>query len=109
MKTFLLYTLLYLTPMIGLCQNKKVIYKDGDALSYQIGYIDNSGKKDSCWVAYNESNKIVSKANFKNGVKDGEWAVYYNNGNIYIEMFYSNGVLVSGKRWDENGTLIEER
>jgi 1,4-dihydroxy-2-naphthoate octaprenyltransferase len=50
-----------------------------------------------------------SKANFKNGVKDGEWVVYYNNGNIYIEMFYSNGVLVSGKRWDENGTLIEER
>ena len=109
MKRFLLHIVLCLIPVVGLSQTKKVIYKDTIDSSYQIGYINKFGQKDSCWFFYGNTNNILATANYKNGIKNGEWITYYKNGNIHIKMYYLNGILVSGKRWDENNNLLEER
>lgn len=109
MKSFLSYILLSLIPMFGISQTKKVFYKDTSDSSYQTGYVNKLGQKDSCWISYDKSGNILSKANFKNGSKNGEWVIYDERGNIIFELNYSNGVLVSGKRWDSNGNLVEEK
>jgi hypothetical protein len=67
MKKIFLYFLLYLVPFLGVSQLKKVVYKDNSGFSHQQGFINQLGNKDSCWVYYDDSGKISSIANYKNG------------------------------------------
>jgi|688.fasta_scaffold58078_4 antitoxin component YwqK of YwqJK toxin-antitoxin module len=109
MKKIFLYFLLYLVPFLGVSQLKKVVYKDNSGFSHQQGFINQLGNKDSCWVYYDDSGKISSIANYKNGIKNGDWLIYHNNGKLSFEMKYSNGKMMYGRRWDEDGNLIEEK
>jgi antitoxin component YwqK of YwqJK toxin-antitoxin module len=109
MKKFFLKILLICTPFLGISQLDKVVYRTSDDKISQIGYFNNQGKKDSCWVSYHKNGVISGKAFYSNGIKNGEWFVYNENGGLLFELRYSSGVLVQGKRWDEHGNLIDSK
>ena len=90
-------------------QSKKTIYKDTTGKVVEEGYFTNDGKRDSIWVRYNDNGFIIATASFDKGVKNGVWETFSDKGNKLFEMVYLNGKMVSGKRWDENGVLVESK
>lgn len=107
MKT-LIFSLLISCPMIMKSQHKKIIVKDGNNQIEQIGFLNQNNQKDSSWSFFN-GDKIISQGFFKNGVKDGPWLSYYDNQKPSIEIVYNLGEKILGRRWDENGNLIETK
>jgi antitoxin component YwqK of YwqJK toxin-antitoxin module len=76
---------------------------------YQIGYFNQVNQKDSLWLMYNNTGKLIGSANYKNGVKEGLWEIYNDYGIKKIELLYVNNVKISVKEWDDNGLLINNK
>jgi antitoxin component YwqK of YwqJK toxin-antitoxin module len=90
-------------------QNNKTTFKDATGKVVEEGYYTNDGKRVSLWVRYNENGSVIATASFNDGVKNGVWETFSDNGLKLFELVYLNGKMVSGKRWDENGVLIETK
>ena len=43
-------------------QDKQVVIKNPNGSIKEIGFISSDGKKDSTWVRYNETGKVLGKA-----------------------------------------------
>ena len=90
-------------------QDKQVVIKNSDGSIKETGFITSDGKKDSTWVRYDESGKILATASFSNGVKNGVWETYNDKGVKLYEIVYENNNKKYGKHWDDNGVLIETK
>ena len=59
-------------------------------------------------VLFNENGDIIERYFFnKVGEKDGKWTFWYENGQKESEETYKDGEMISSKKWDEDGNLIE--
>lgn len=99
--------------------NPKIAYA---TLYYNTGKLQAKGKylneqKDSVWTFYDESGKLLSSENYKEGKKNGKAVIYYQNGDIAEERFYKmdnpegtfklyyEGKKIKGEGNYENGKL----
>ena len=90
-------------------QDKQVVIKNPNGSIKEIGFITSDGKKDSTWVRYDETGKVLGKASFTNGLKNGLWETYNDKGIKLYEIVYENNTKKYGRHWDENGILIETK
>ena len=107
MKTLITLFFLILTISVS-AQNKQVTTMSNGSIE-EIGYLTSDGKKDSVWTRYNDNGVIIALAHFNKGVKDGLWETYNDKGVKLFEILYVGGCKKYGKRWDDNGVLIEEK
>jgi hypothetical protein len=52
---------------------------------------------------YDSLGRLNCSAEYKYGIQTGEQYFFYKNGNVFSKSYFSNGVLDSGKFYDENG------
>lgn len=105
MKT-LIFSLLIFCPMMMKSQHKQMVVRNEKNQIEQIGFLNQNNQKDSSWTFFSDD-KIISQGFFKNGLKDGSWLSYYGNQKPSIEIVYNVGEKILGRRWDENGNLVE--
>lgn len=108
MKNFVLILFLILALKAN-AQDKKIITMNGNGSIEEVGYLTSEGKKDSTWIRYNNMGIIIGTAQFSHGVKHGVWEIYNDNGVKLFEIVYVDGNKTHGKRWDENGILIDNK
>lgn len=107
MKT-LIFSLLIFCPMMMKSQHKQMVVRNEKNQIEQIGFLNQNNQKDSSWTFFSDD-KIISQGFFKNGLKDGSWLSYYGNQKPSIEIVYNVGEKILGRRWDENGNLVETK
>ena len=109
MKTFLTLSVFLLSTMLVSAQKTKFVVKYDNNTIQQIGYFNQANQKDSLWLMYNNTGKLIGSAHYKNGVKEGLWEIYNDYGVKKIELLYVNNVKISVKEWDDNGLLINNK
>jgi antitoxin component YwqK of YwqJK toxin-antitoxin module len=57
---------------------------------------------------WNSSGGLVEEAHWRFGIFDGSVRTWHDNGRLAKEEQYEQGILLSRKEWDENGTLTRE-
>jgi antitoxin component YwqK of YwqJK toxin-antitoxin module len=90
-------------------QDKKIVIMNGNGSIEEVGYLTAEGKKDSTWTRYNDMGIVIGTAQFSQGKKHGVWETYNHKGVKLFEIVYVDGSKKSGKRWDENGILIDSK
>lgn len=109
MKTFLLLTMFGLSSMLMNAQKTKFVVKHDNNTIQQIGYFNQFNQKDSLWLMYNNTGKLIGTAYYKNGMKEGLWEIYNDYGVKKFELLYVNNIKINVKEWDENGLLINNK
>lgn len=105
----LILTLFLILALEANAQDKKIVTMNGNGSIEEVGYLTSEGKKDSTWTRYNDKGIIVGTAQFSQGKKHGVWETYSEKGVKLFEIVYIDGNKTHGKRWDENGVLIETK
>ena len=108
MKNFVLILFLILALEAN-AQDKQIITMNGHGSIEEVGYLTSDGKKDSTWTRYNDMGIVIGTAQFSQGKKHGIWETYNDKGVKLFEIVYVDGSKKSGKRWDENGILVETK
>ena len=64
-------------------------------------------KLDGLWTEWYENGRKIIKGINKDGRRDGLWTWWYENGQKEGEDNYKDGELISGKKWNEDGSVKE--
>ena len=86
--------------------NGKQEYKEKNGVIIKGNYKD--GLADGLQERYYPSGKLYGKINIINNKVEGTETTYYENGKIISELNYTQGKLISGKIYYENGDLLSK-
>ena len=64
-------------------------------------------KLDGLWTEWNENGRKKIKGINKDGRRDGLWTWWYENGQKKEEVTFKDGEMISGKKWNKDGTEKE--
>ena len=87
-------------PVTGIVKDK---YENGQLKlerTHKDGYLDGLSRT---WY---ENGQLYVEINYKDGKKDGVGRNWYENGQLNEEGEWQEGVIISIKRWDEDGKPI---
>jgi len=91
MKTYSYF--IFLILFIAACSSERFVeVKDDEGNLLEKYQVDKDGTKNGSYESY-YSGKLVSKANYKEGIESGKRVIFYENGNPEIEENYRNGAL----------------
>ena len=68
------------------------------------GEYDN-GSQEGLWEYYWENGNKKAEGSFSDNYQEGVWTFWYENGQKESEIEFKNGELISGKRWNEDGSV----
>lgn len=75
------------------CSSERMVeVKDDDGNLLERYQVNKDGTRTGIYESYNEG-KIVSKANYKEGIQSGKRVIFFENGNLEIEENYKEGAL----------------
>ena len=77
-----------------------------DQIKYEASY--NNGKLDGLLKKYHSNGNIKSEEPYINGERHGTYTAWSLDGNVVGEIVYDNSMIVSKKRWDDEGNLLED-
>ena len=86
--------------------NGKQEYKEKNGVIIKGNFKD--GLADGLQERYYPSGKLYGKINIINNKVEGTETTYYENGKIISELNYTQGKLISGKIYYENGDLLSK-
>jgi len=88
------YTYLFVIALcLSACSSERFVeVKDNDGNLVERYLADKDGIKVGIYESYN-GGKLVSKANYKEGIQSGKRVIFFENGNPEIEEHYKNGSL----------------
>ena len=90
-------------PVDGILYEK---YPNGNLCYYSFYH---NGIPNGQRVRYYESGKIESSCVMDTGTIDGAYVEWYENGNVRMEKTCKYGLVLSMKRYDESGNVVEEK
>ena len=64
-----------------------------------------AGKGSGLWIFWHPNGEKFSEGNLIGVKKDGIWTYWSKNGKKESEEVYEDGVLISVKEWNEDGTI----
>ena len=80
----------------------------GDGKEYIVGHlIIKDGEQDGKFTKWYENGQKQLDGNLKDGEQDGKFTEWYENGQKWSEGTFKDGKLISGKRWNEDGSVKE--
>jgi len=80
------------------------VFQVVDDMKVPIGKMKN-GKKDGLWTSWYENGQKESEETFKDGKRDGLWTWWYENGQKKEEVTFKDGEMISGKKWNKDGSV----
>ena len=83
-----------------------IVYQLIGGSKYILGEVKN-GKKDGLWTPWYENGQKESEETFKDGKRDGLGTWWYENGQKIEEVIFKDGEMISGKKWNKDGTVKE--
>lgn len=88
------YSYLFLVAILGIaCSSERFVeVKDDDGNLLEKYQVDKEGTRNGSYESYYEG-RLVSKANYKEGIESGKRVIFYDNGSPEIEENYKNGAL----------------
>ena len=88
------YTSLLLVAILALaCSSERFVeVKDEQGNLVEKYQVNKEGTRNGIYESY-YNGKLVSKANYKEGIESGKRVIFYENGNPEIEENYKNGAL----------------
>ena len=99
--------ILFLVTLFAVsCSSERFVeVKDDNGNLLEKYQVDKEGTKNGIYESY-DSGKLVSKANYQDGIQSGKRVIYYENGNLEIEENYAKGQLEGDyKVYYESGEL----
>ena len=89
-----LQTVLFLLGFIAVsCSSERFVeVKDDSGNLVERYQVDKEGTKNGVYESYN-GGKLISKANYKEGIQSGKRVIFYDNGRPEIEENYAEGQL----------------
>ena len=82
------------------------VFQVVDDMKVPIGKMKN-GKKDGLWTSWYENGRKKIKGINKDGRRDGLWTWWYENGQKKEEVTFKDGEMISGKKWNKDGSVKE--
>ena len=82
------------------------VFQVVDDMKVPIGKMKN-GKKDGLWTSWYENGQKESEETFKDGKRDGLGTWWYENGQKKEEVTFKDGEMISGKKWNKDGSVKE--
>ena len=80
------------------------VFQVVDDMKVPIGKMKN-GKKDGLWTSWYENGQKESEETFKDGKRDGLGTWWYENGQKKEEVTFKGGEMISGKKWNKDGSV----
>lgn len=103
-----LYLTLISVLLLACSSERFVEIKDDDGNLLERYQVDKEGTRVGVYESYN-GGKLVSKANYKEGIQSGKRVIFFENGNPEIEENYKNGALEGDyKVYYDTGELMLE-
>tara|TARA_B110000014_G_C19913937_1_gene472915 strand:- start:164 stop:706 length:543 start_codon:yes stop_codon:yes gene_type:complete len=78
----------------------------GDRVKYEANY--KNGKLDGFQKRYHFNGNLKSEEPYINGERHGKYTAWSKDGKVLSEIVYENSMIISKKRWDDEGNLLEE-
>ena len=66
-----------------------------------------NGLRNGKWTYWAENGKKVKEETYKDGKEDGLWTWWYENGQKKEEVTFKDGEMISGKKWNKDGSVME--
>ena len=86
-------------------EGKKTTYYENGQKESELTFKD--GKEDGLSTQWYENGQKKDEETFKDGKEDGLNTRWYENGQKSFEGTYKNGKFISGKYWNEDGSVKE--
>ena len=102
------YSYLFLISFFVIaCSSERFVeVKDEEGNLVERYQVDKEGTRNGVYESYN-GGRLVSKANYKEGIQSGKRVIFFDNGNPEIEENYQNGTLEGDyKVYYDSGELM---
>ncbi|ABZ94003.1 Conserved hypothetical protein [Leptospira biflexa serovar Patoc strain 'Patoc 1 (Ames)'] len=106
--SFIFHFFLIMILSVGvsnLIAQSRTFHKNGKV--FFEGYLQN-GELEGQGKIYHDNGNVHQEGFFNGNQLNGQGKIFYENGKIHKEGIFKNDQFVSGKEYNEDGTLMEE-